>query len=154
MGTNATSKQYIPGGIGLSDQGYNLNRVSSKRFLPLLSVTAKWTRDCLFLSPNQTVGQQGYPTLISVENNATNPLPQTMSGHPNTESLQCPRQCVLEAEKPDAQLGHPAVPGTLPRAASLQSNAIGSKDHVMQGGIFALHFLKLSFLPFYPRVTQ
>lgn len=45
--------------------------------------------------------------------NAANPLPETMSRHPNTESLQYPSQCVLEGEKPDTQLGRSTMPDTL-----------------------------------------
>ena len=67
---------------------------------------------------------------MTVKDNTTNPLPKTMSGHPNTESLQHPGEHVLKAEKPDSPQCQ-----TTSSKQSLESNAIQMEDHTVQGGM-------------------
>lgn len=83
---------------------------SSKCFLHLLRLTKQGLPTS---QPQPDTWTVGLSKTISVMDNAANPLPESMSRHPNTESLQDPSQCVLEGEKPDTQLGHPAMPDTL-----------------------------------------
>lgn len=66
--------------------------------------------------------------------NTANPLPESVSRHPNTESLQYPSQGVLEGEKADTQLGHPAMPDTLLGQSPL--GAVPEWGSVTGGGRF------------------
>jgi len=109
-------------GKGISNQECNFNsllKVPISSRITYISVLAR------------QFDKQGYPKPSL--SRTTNPLPETMSRHPNTESLQYPSQCVLKGEKPDAQLGHPAMPDTLLGSESLQSNATQSKDPSIRG---------------------